>query len=85
VTDGDVVATPEATVTVDGPAWSEHRSSTGIGGNLIAGSLTNLYYPPTNRGPGLVFSSTLINAGGRVANALVQEFILHKYTTNANK
>jgi hypothetical protein len=57
----------------------------GIGGNLIAGSLTNLYYPPSNRGPGLVFSSTAINAGGRLANALVQEFVLHKFTTNAKK
>jgi hypothetical protein len=47
--------------------------------------LTMLYYPPSNRGPGLVFSSTLINAGGQLANALVQEFVLHKYTTNANK
>ena len=57
----------------------------GIGGNLIAGALTNLYYPPSNRGPGLVFSSTLINTGGRLANALVQEFVLRKYTTNANR
>jgi hypothetical protein len=57
----------------------------GVGGNLIAGSLTNLYYPPGNSGPGLVFSSTAINAGGRLANALVQEFVLHKFTTNANK
>src|SRR5271165_5078604 len=57
----------------------------GIGGNLIAASLTNLYYPESNRGPGLVFSSTLINMGGRVADALVQEFILRKYTTNANR
>jgi hypothetical protein len=57
----------------------------GIGGNLIAASLTNLYYPPSNRGAGLVFSSVLINTGGRLANALVQEFILRKYTTNANK
>jgi hypothetical protein len=57
----------------------------GIGGNLIAGSLANLYYPPGNRGPGLVFSSTLINTGGRLADALVQEFILRKYTTNANR
>lgn len=57
----------------------------GIGGNLISASLTEIYYPPSNRGPGLVFSNTLINAGGRLANALVQEFILHKYTTNANK
>lgn len=50
----------------------------------IAGSLTNLYYPPSNRGPGLVFFSTLINAGGRLVCALVQAFVLHKYTTNAN-
>jgi hypothetical protein len=57
----------------------------GVGGNLIAGALTNLYYPPSNRGPGLVFSSTAINAGGRLANALVQEFILRKYTSNANR
>jgi hypothetical protein len=57
----------------------------GIGGNLIAGSLTNLYYPPSNRGPGLVFTSTLINTGGRLADALVQEFILRKYTSNANR
>jgi hypothetical protein len=57
----------------------------GVGGNLIAGALTNLYYPTSNRGPGLVFSSTAINAGGRLANALVQEFVLRKYTSNANK
>jgi Carboxypeptidase regulatory-like domain len=56
----------------------------GIGGNLIAGSLTNLYYPPSNRGPGLVFSSTLINTGGRLANAVVQEFVLRRYTTNSH-
>ena len=57
----------------------------GVGGNLIAGALTELYYPPSNRGLGLVFSNTLINAGGRLANGLVQEFILRKYTTNANQ
>jgi hypothetical protein len=57
----------------------------GVGGNLIAGALTELYYPPSNRGPGLVFSNTLINAGGRLANGLVQEFILRKYTSNANQ
>jgi hypothetical protein len=54
-----------------------------MGGDLIAASLTNIYYPPSNRGPGIVFSSFLINSGGRVANALVQEFILGKHTTNA--
>ncbi|MEI9978158.1 MAG: carboxypeptidase-like regulatory domain-containing protein [Edaphobacter sp.] len=56
-----------------------------MGGDLIASSLTNIYYPPSDRGPGLVFSSFLINSGGRVANALVQEFLLRKHTTNSNK
>jgi Carboxypeptidase regulatory-like domain len=54
-----------------------------IGGDLIAASLSNIYYPPSNRGPGLVLSGALIDTGGRIANALVQEFILQKYTTNA--
>jgi hypothetical protein len=51
-----------------------------MGGDLISGALTNAYFPPSNRGPGLVFYSALINTGGRVANALVQEFVLAKYT-----
>jgi hypothetical protein len=54
-----------------------------IGGDLIAASLSNVYYPPSNRGPGLVLSGALIDTGGRIANALIQEFILQKYTTNA--
>jgi hypothetical protein len=53
-----------------------------IGGDLIAASLSNIYYPPSNRGPGLVLSGALIDTGGRIANALVQEFTLQKYTTN---
>jgi hypothetical protein len=59
---------------------SEFNASS-IGGDLISASLTNIYYPPSNRGPGIVVSSALINTGGRVANAIVQEFILGKYTT----
>jgi hypothetical protein len=57
----------------------------GIGGNLIAASLTNIYYPPRDRGAGLVVSNTLINIGGRLADDLVSEFILRKYTSNVNK
>jgi hypothetical protein len=56
-----------------------------MGGDLIASSLTNLYYPESNRGAGLIVSSFFINTGGRVANALVQEFLLRKHTTNSNK
>jgi hypothetical protein len=56
-----------------------------MGGDLMASSLANLYYPESNRGPGLVFSTFAINSGARVANALVQEFILRKHTSNSNK
>jgi Carboxypeptidase regulatory-like domain len=56
-----------------------------IGGDLIAASLQNTYYPPSNRGVGIVISGALIDTGGRIANAIVQEFILQKYTTRAKK
>ena len=65
----------------DNGRWQFNYSS--VGGDLISASLTNIYLPPSNRGPGLVFSSALINSGGRLANAVVQEFILRKYTTNS--
>jgi hypothetical protein len=51
-----------------------------IGGDLISASLSNAYFPPQDRGAGIVLSSTLINTGGRMANAMVQEFILSKFT-----
>jgi hypothetical protein len=54
-----------------------------IGGDLGAGALSNLYYPASNRGPGLVFNGALITTGGRIANALAQEFLLHRITTKA--
>jgi hypothetical protein len=51
-----------------------------IGGDLISSSLSNAYFPPQDRGAGIVFSNVLINTGGRMANAMVQEFILSKFT-----
>jgi hypothetical protein len=56
-----------------------------MGGDLIASSLANTYYPNSNRGPGLVFSTFSINTGGRIVNALIQEFLLRKHTTNSTK
>ena len=52
-----------------------------IGGDLLTGALSEIYYPPSNRGPGLVFTSTALTTGGRIANALAQEFILSKFTS----
>jgi hypothetical protein len=50
----------------------------GIGGDLAAGAIANAYYPPGERGEGLAFRNALIGAGGRLANGLVQEFVLHR-------
>lgn len=51
-------------------------------GDLVAGSINNLYYPHADRGPGLVFTSTAIGIGGRAAGSLVREFILPRLTTH---
>jgi hypothetical protein len=67
----------------DNGRWQFNTSS--IAGDLASGALSNLYYPDSDRGAGLVFSSALIATGGRMANALAQEFILRKFTSNANK
>ncbi|MGC2164096.1 MAG: carboxypeptidase regulatory-like domain-containing protein, partial [Silvibacterium sp.] len=56
-----------------------------IGGDLVSASISNLYYPPSNRGPGLVFEGTLLSSGGRVANALAQEFLFRHFTPSAKK
>lgn len=39
----------------------------------------------SNRGPGLVFNGALIATGARIANALAQEFLLHKLTSRPNE
>jgi hypothetical protein len=63
----------------DNGQWQFNYSS--IGGDLGSSALSNLYYPSSDRGASLVFSNALITTGGRIANALTQEFILHKITT----
>jgi hypothetical protein len=65
----------------DNGRWQFNYSS--LGGDLASGALANLYYPEKDRGAGLVFSSALITSGGRIANALAQEFILRRLTSGA--
>lgn len=57
-------------------AWSD------LSGDLASGAIANAYYPRKDRGPGLVLSSAAIGAGGRVVNAMFQEFVLHKLTSS---
>ena len=66
----------------DNGKWEPNYSN--VGGDLAAGAISNIYYPRTNRGTGIVFENALIAAGGRMANGLVQEFILRKFTSHAD-
>jgi hypothetical protein len=53
-----------------------------IGGDFVSGAISNIYYPQSNRGVGLVFENALIATGGRMANGIVQEFILRRFTSS---
>jgi len=54
-----------------------------IGGDFTSGALSNVYYPPADRGVGLVFTSAGVTTAGRVLNALFQEFVFGRFTTGA--
>jgi len=51
-------------------------------GDLTAGAISNLYYPPANRGAGLVFTNFGIDLAGRAGEAVFQEFLLKRFTTH---
>lgn len=51
-----------------------------IGGDLGSSALSNLYYPASNRGAGLVFQNFFLSTGERMLSSLVQEFVLGKIT-----
>jgi hypothetical protein len=54
-----------------------------IGGDLASSAISNLYYPTSNRGAGLVFRSFAISTGARAAISILQEFVLPKFTHRA--
>ena len=72
------MATPFVTRGDDG-----HReiNYSNIIGDLASGAIANAYYPSQDRGAGLVARSALIGIGGRMALGVVQEFVLHKWTS----
>jgi hypothetical protein len=65
----------------DNGRWEPNYSS--VGGDLASGAISNIYYPQSNRGAGIVFENALITTGGRMANGIVQEFILRRFTPSA--
>ncbi len=50
-----------------------------LGGDLASAAISNLYYPQSNRGVGLVFTNFGISTAERVATSLAQEFLLKKF------
>jgi len=67
----------------DNGKWQPNYSS--LGGDLASTAISEVYYPSSNRGYGLVFGNFLIGTGERMASGLAQEFLLRKLTPSAAK
>jgi Carboxypeptidase regulatory-like domain len=64
----------------DNGRWQANYS--GIMGSIASGGISNLYYPPGDRGAALIFENTLIGIGTTAAANLLQEFVIRKLTPN---
>jgi len=51
-----------------------------LGGDLASAGLSNLYFPRSNRGVGLVFGNFAIGTAERMGASLAQEFIIARFT-----
>jgi len=67
----------------DDGRWRPNYSS--LGGDLISGALSETYYPNSNRGPGLLLDVALTDTAARIANNLIQEFVLRKFTKTGHR
>jgi carboxypeptidase family protein len=61
----------------DNGKWQPNFSS--LGGDLASSAISNAYYPPSNRGAGLMFTNLAISTAERVASSLAQEFIVRRF------
>lgn len=52
-------------------------------GTFTSGAISNLYYPPENRGALLTFTNGLADIAGDAGANLVREFVLSRFTTRA--
>lgn len=67
----------------DNGRWQPNYSS--LGGDLASSAISNAYYPQSNRGAGLMFSSFAIGTAERMASGFAQEFILPRFTPSVRK
>jgi hypothetical protein len=64
----------------DNGHWQANYSA--IMGSVASGGISNLYYPPGERGASLVFENTLIGIGMNAGANILQEFVIRKLTPN---
>lgn len=64
----------------DNGHWQANYS--GILGSIASGGISNLYYPPGERGASLVFENTLVGIGMNAGANILQEFVIRKLTPN---
>ena len=62
----------------DNGKWQPNYSS--VGGDLASGALSNLYFPKSNRGAGLVFSLFALGTAERIGSNVTQELLLGRFT-----
>ncbi len=68
----------------DSGHWQVNYS--GIIGSLASGSISNLFYPASDRnGPAMTFENTAISIGSTAVFNLMQEFVLRKFTPKLPK
>lgn len=65
----------------DNGRWQTNYSS--LGGYLASGAISDLYYPQSNRGAGLIFGTFGIDVAANMANGVIQEFLLRRLTPSA--
>ena len=64
----------------DNGQWQPNYS--GILGNFVGAGISNMYYPPSNRGGGLVVENAMIGVAGSAVAGVFQEFVLRRITTH---
>jgi Carboxypeptidase regulatory-like domain len=62
----------------DNGKWQPNYSS--MGGDLASAGISNLYYPRSNRGVGLLFGNFAIATAQHIGTNLAEEFLLRRYT-----
>jgi hypothetical protein len=67
----------------DNGKWRPNYSN--LLGNLASGAISNVYYPPDNRGAQLVFDNWAIGVGSNAISSLLQEFLIKKISRGVPK